>query len=263
LDLLDGKSFFWSKQLSPLLSLQAVTLSASIGPGQILENLSFEVNSGEFVALLGPSGAGKSTLLKLMNRLQSPSTGVICFQGQPIDRLSVFELRRQVMLMGQACRLLGMTVQETLLYPLVLQKMAATQRTARVEAWLHRLHLPQDWLARTELELSGGQQQQVAIARALMTEPSLLLLDEPTSALDLGAATRFLTVIQSQVRERGMSVIMTNHQLDLAEQFCDRVLYLEQGRLLQDRRAAGVDWQSLRETILTADRRDREEWGDD
>jgi D-methionine transport system ATP-binding protein len=240
-----------------------VTLSASVGQEQILDNLSLQVQPGEFIALLGPSGAGKSSLLKLMNRLRSPSTGSIYFRGHPIENLPVFDLRRQVMLVGQECRLLGMTVRETLQYPLVLQKIAEAQRTNRVQTWLERLHLPPEWLSRNELELSGGQQQQVAIARALITEPALLRLDEPTSAQELGAATRVLSVIRSQVLEQGMSVIMSNHQLDLAAQFCNRVLYLEQGRLLQDQPAAKVDWPALRETLLAADHRDREEWGDD
>ena len=96
-----------------------------------------------------------------------------------------------------------------------------------------------------------------------MNQPTVLLLDEPTSALDLGAATRILSAIRTQIQERGLTVIMSNHQLDMAETFCDRVLYLEQGRLLQDQPAQATDWAALRQTLLAADAKVREDWGDD
>ena len=247
----------------PLLALEQVSLKAPIGQNLILDSISLKIDPGEFVALLGPSGAGKSSLLKLMNRLKSASSGAIHLRGKAIETLPVIELRQQVMLVGQACRLLGMTVTEALHYPLKLQAIAKTQRTDRVVAWLEQLHFPKEWLDRTELELSGGQQQLVAIARALVAEPAVLLLDEPTSAQDLGTATRILSVIQTQVKDRGLSVIMSNHQLDLAQMFCDRVLYLESGRLVKAQSADEVDWQALRQTLLTADERNLEEWGDD
>lgn len=247
---------------SSLLRLDHVSLAATVGTGSILNALSLAIAPGEFVALLGPSGAGKSSLLKLLNRLKSPSSGSIYFRDNPIENLSAIELRRQVMLVGQDCRLLGMTVREALHYPLQLQAIAKTQRQTSVLFWLEQLQLPRDWLNRTELELSGGQQQQVAIARALVTEPALLLLDEPTSAQDLGSATRILSAIQTQVKQRGLSVIMSNHQLELAEKFCDRVLYLEHGHLLKDQPSSKLDWQALRQAILTADAQNKDDWGD-
>ena len=248
--------------MSTLLRLEQVTLGASVGQGLILRPISLQIQPGEFVALLGPSGAGKSSLLKLMNRLTSPSSGAIYFRETAIEMLPVTQLRQAVMLVGQAYRLLGMTAEAALHYPLELQSMAKTQRTAKVRACVERLQIPPDWLHRTELELSGGQQQQVAIARALVTEPALLLLDEPTSAQDLGAATRILLAIQAEVRERGLSVIMSNHQLELAQKVCDRVLYLEKGRLLKDEPATQVDWSALRQSLLTAAAREEEEWGE-
>ncbi|MGF1524418.1 MAG: ATP-binding cassette domain-containing protein [Leptolyngbyaceae cyanobacterium] len=248
--------------MGSLLALDQVSSRASLGDRSILDSISLAIDPGEFVALLGPSGAGKTSLLKLLNRLSSFSSGAIQFRDRPIEAQSVLELRRQIVLVGQDCRLLGMTVRDALHYPLRLQAMAETQCRDRVLAWMERLHLPKEWLDRTELELSGGQQQQVAIARALVMEPTLLLLDEPTSAQDVGAATRILSTIQAQVRERQLAVIMSNHQLDLAEQFCDRVLYLDQGRLITDQPASKVDWHALRESILAADAREQEEWGE-
>ena len=229
----------------------------------ILDAISLGLYPGEFVALIGPAGAGKSSLFKLMNRLRSASSGAIYFNQQPITAIPVCDLRQQVMLVGQDSRLLGMTALQALHYPLVLQRLSVSDREARVTDCLNRLQIPQEWLNKTELELSGGQQQQIAIARALVTQPQLLLLDEPTSALDLGAAHRVLSTIQDQVKEQGLTVVMSNHQLEFARKFCDRLLYLEQGRLLQDQAASTVDWQHLRETLLNADAQAREDWGDD
>ena len=249
--------------MGSLLVLDRVSSMAALGHTPILNSISLAIAPGEFVALLGPSGAGKTSLLKLLNRLRSPSSGSIQFQGSAIEALSASELRRQVVLVGQDCRLLNMTVRDALQYPLRLQSVAELHCRDRVLAWIERLHLPQEWLDRTELELSGGQQQQVAIARALVMEPMLLLLDEPTSAQDLGAATRMLSAVQAQVKERQLAVIMSNHQMELAEQFCDRVLYLDQGRLISDQPASKVDWPALRQAILAADAREREAWGDE
>lgn len=220
------------------------------------------VGPGEFVALLGPSGAGKSSLFKLMNRLKSPTSGTIYWHDQAIETLPVVQLRQQVMLVGQEYRLLGMTVYDALQYPLKLQGVAPPQRQARILPWLERLQIPEEWLHRTELDLSGGQRQRVAIARGLVAAPTILLLDEPTSAQDFGYATHLLSVIKTQVKDQGLSVIMSNHQLELAQAVCDRILYLDQGRLLADQSAATVDWQALRQQLLSATTQDYDEWGD-
>lgn len=249
--------------MDTLLELDQVGLKEPISPAPILTALSFPIYPGEFVALVGPSGAGKTSLLKLLNRLQEPTTGQITFRGQSLSAIAPIELRRQVMLVGQHSRLLGMTAGQALHYPLILQSLPEADRQARVAEWLKKLQLPTEWLDKTELELSGGQQQQIAIARALVNHPAVLLLDEPTSALDLGAATRMLTAVRAHAQEQGMAVIMSNHQLDLAERFCDRLLYLENGRLLQDQTAQNTNWQALRQTLLKADTKAREEWNDD
>lgn len=249
--------------MGTLLELDNVSLTGTIAQHPILDSLSLRVQAGEFVALLGPSGAGKSSLFKLMNRLQEPTSGRITFRGQPLAAIAPPVLRRQVTLVGQESRLLGMTAMQALHYPLVLQQLPEPERQARVAHCINLLQLPTEWLDKTEVELSGGQQQQIAIARALVNQPAVLLLDEPTSALDLGAATRILSAIQTQVQARGLTVMMSNHQLDIAENFCDRVLYLEQGRLLQDQSAPATDWAALRQTLLAADAKVREDWGDD
>ena len=249
--------------MDTLLELSNVSFAPMAGQTLILDGISLTVNAGEFVALLGPSGAGKSSLFKLMNRLRERTCGDIYFKGQPVGTIAPTHLRQQIMLVGQDSRLLGMTAIQALHYPLVLQKIEEAKRNTRIESWLKKLQIPVEWLDKTELELSGGQQQQLAIARALIAQPTLLLLDEPTSALDLGVATRILSSLRTQVHQQRLSVIMSNHQIDLAKSFCDRVLYLEQGHLMQDQAAKDVDWQALRQSILSANAKDRKEWGDD
>jgi D-methionine transport system ATP-binding protein len=248
--------------LKAVLKLKDVSLQATVGRGTILHSLTFAIMPGELVGVIGPSGAGKSSLLKLLNRLRSPSTGSIEYQEHDLVAIAPPLLRQQVVLVGQDVRLLGMTVEQALHYPLVLQKCSEPERNQRVAEGLRLLHLPTEWLDKTELELSGGQQQQVSISRALIMRPTVLLLDEPTAALDLGTATHVLSVLQAQVRETGMTVVMCNHQLELMEKFCDRILYLESGRLLWDRSAVSIDWTEVRESLLAAKADDLETWED-
>lgn len=243
-----------------LYELDNVTLKSPDGTS-IVDSVSFGIQQGEFLALIGPSGAGKTSLFKLMNRLKQPTSGALYFEDRPLEAIAVRRLRQQVMLVGQSSRLLGMTARQALHYPLELQRCAAGEQEARVNEVVTRLQIPQDWLDKTELQLSGGQQQQVAIARALVARPSLLLLDEPTSALDLGAATRVLKVIEQAVREQNLSVVMSNHQLDLAQTYGDRILYLENGSLKQDQATNRIDWKVLKQTLIQAEAQTRQEWG--
>lgn len=245
-----------------LYELDNVTLKGRDGT-PILTSVSFGLRPGEWLGLVGPAGAGKSSLFRLMNRLQNPTSGTLYFAGAALASIAVRQLRQHVMLVGQSSQLLGMTVRQALQYPLVLQQCADRDRENRVDEILERLQIPQGWLDKTELQLSGGQQQQVAIARALVARPQLLLLDEPTSALDVGAATRILRVIQSLVQAQTLTVMMSNHQLGLVQDYCDRILYLETGHLKLDLPARQVDWTALKQTFVQADANARDEWPDD
>lgn len=226
----------------------------------LLKDISFETAQGDRIAIVGASGSGKTSLLRLLNRLSEPTSGVILFHQKALAQIPTLTLRQQVVLVLQESKLLGMTVQQALEYPLVLRQLPKQTIRERVQKWSDRLHIPSEWLSRTELQLSVGQRQLVAIARALVTEPGVLLLDEPMSALDVGRSELLLNVLKDTTHVNGMTVLMVNHQLELAAQGCDRVLYLEQGRLLQDIPAAQMDWQALRQALVQAEAQEAEEW---
>lgn len=208
----------------------------------LLRDISFKVFPGDRIALVGASGAGKTSLLRLLNRLDDPSEGTIYLDGQAIDQLPVFRLRQQVMLVPQEPKLLGMTVQAALAYPLVLQGISQSTIQQRLGNWLGQLQIPPDWLERDQLRLSLGERQLVAIARALVTHPLVLLLDEPTSALDVGRSE----VVLKSLSQQSTTIILVTHQLELARQFCNRVLHLDAGELIQDSETQAVDWHQLR-----------------
>ncbi len=248
----------------PQLRLKQVSLVTSgrgpITGTPILTDISFEVFQSDRVALIGPSGAGKTSLLRLLNRLSEPTAGSIYLENQDYQKIPVLQLRRQVMLVPQEPKLLGMTVQQALAYPLTLQQLPQRQIQERVDACREQLHIPGDWLERTELQLSVGQRQLVAIARALVIQPKILLLDEPTSALDAGLASHVLGVLADLALKDKIAILMVNHQLDMAQLFCNRVLYLQGGQLLQDAPVAQIDWKQLRENLVKKSEQASQDW---
>jgi D-methionine transport system ATP-binding protein len=249
---------------SPQLQLNQVSLATSRKGGitgtAILTDISFEVFKGDRIAIIGPSGAGKTSLLRLLNRLIEPTGGTIYLENQDYRKIPVLHLRRQVMLVSQEPKLLGMTVREALAYPLVLQQLPQQQIQERLDIYREQLHIPGEWLERTELQLSVGQRQLVAIARALATQPKILLLDEPTSALDAGLASHVLSVLADLAEKGQMAILMVNHQLDMAQLFCRRILYFQEGQLLQDAPATQIDWKQLRESLVQAEAQAAQDW---
>lgn len=216
----------------PLLQLSNVGLTDALGSHNLLENISFTVNRGDRLAIVGPSGSGKTTLLSLLNRLRDPHTGSILFESQPLNRFGIIDLRRQIVLVPQEPKLLGMTVQETLAYPLILQKLPQAEIEQRISYWRSQLSIPDDWLERHELQLSLGQRQLISIARGLGMQAKLLLLDEPTSALDRERALGLIEVLKTITEDTKTTIIMVNHQLDLVEQFKHHVVTLDQGKIV-------------------------------
>ena len=236
------------RNIHSVLRLEKVSLQATVGSDFLLQDISFEIEPGERVGIIGASGAGKTSLLRLLNGLVSPSQGEIYVRGVPLKQLKPAELRRSIVLAPQEPKLLGMKVIDSLSYPLRLQQRSQSEIESRIETWTELLHIPTQWFSKTELQLSLGQRQLVAIARALIMQPQVILLDEPTSALDLGLANHLLNVLNQLDRTR-LSIIIVNHQLELIENFCDRVLFLNRGRLEYDLEASKANWQSLRKKL--------------
>ncbi|KAM3105788.1 ABC transporter ATP-binding protein [Phormidesmis sp. 146-33] len=222
----------------------------------LLRSLSFEVMEGDRISIVGASGSGKTSLLRLLNRLSEPFEGSIYFEGQKFQAIPVIQLRQQIALVQQETKLLGMTVLEALRYPLKLRGLSETVSDRQLSDWIDRLHIPQKWLDLTELQLSVGERQWVAIARSLLTQPKILLLDEPTSSLDAGRSSHLLKVLS----ELSQTVLMTNHQLDVAQSFSDRVLHLHKGALIGNEKSDRVNWQELEGAIVQAEAQEAEEW---
>ena len=240
---------------SPILNLERVSLQAM--GSYLLQDISLTIQSGEIIGLVGASGSGKTSLLRLLNNLVSPSRGKISLDKQPYELYSAVELRRRLVLVPQEPKLLGMTVMEAIGYPLKLQ--AASGKT-QIDTWVDRLRIPTEWLSKTELQLSLGQRQLVSIARALIVQPQILLLDEPTSALDVGIANHLLKVLKQLNQEQNLTIIIVNHQLELIQDFCDRLLLLERGILLQDTLATPSNWQAVSQQICRLQSEEAKEW---
>ncbi|BAB76010.1 ABC transporter ATP-binding protein [Anabaena sp. FACHB-709] len=226
----------------------------------ILQDISFEINSGDRLAIIGPSGAGKTSLLRLINRLSEPNSGKIFLENQEYPQIPVIQLRQIVTLVLQEPKFLGMTVQQALAYPLILRGLTKETIQQRVSHWAEQLQIPGDWLGRTEVQLSAGQRQLVAIARALVIQPKILLLDEPTSHLDIGIASHLIQVLTQLTQTHHTTIVMVNSQLDFTQMFCNRLLYLQQGRLLVNQTASNIDWIDLQKRLMHAENQADEEW---
>ncbi|MGF1488034.1 MAG: ATP-binding cassette domain-containing protein [Prochloraceae cyanobacterium] len=247
-------------QKKPLLKLEKVTIETPLASSDILQEVSFNLDRGDRLVIIGPTGAGKTSLLRLLNRLSNFTKGEIYYNFRSIKDISAIKLRQKIVLVPQEPKLLGMSVKEAIVYPLFLQQLPKQEIQQRIATWTELLHIPQEWFDRGELQLSLGQRQLVAIARGLVMQPEILLLDEPTSALDAGRTANLIKILIELTTNDRTTVIMVNHQLEVAKEFADRVLYLQAGKLLQDSPAIDIDWEKLRENLINAEAQLEQEW---
>ncbi len=205
----------------------------------IFSGLTFQIAPGECIALVGESGAGKSTLLHLLGALEEPTAGSIYFQGTSLASLNERQLaryrNRDIGYVWQNCHLLPeFTALENVALPLRIDGAAEEASQQRAAALLERVGLG-DRLDHQSGELSGGEQQRVAIARSLVAEPKLLLADEPTGNLDETTGESVMLMLLRLVREEGLAILIATHNPAFAA-LCDRVFRFEHGRLRQPSR---------------------------
>jgi len=216
----------------PSVALSGVTKSYPSGTVAV-DDVTVEIAGGSFVALVGSSGSGKSTLLKTINRLIEPSAGSIAIDGQQIDTEDRFRLRRRIGYVFQNIGLFPhLTVAENVAIGLRLE--GEKDPHARVAELLGLVDLPADFATRMPDALSGGQRQRVGVARALATEPRLLLMDEPFGALDPVTRDQLGNAIRALHDRLGLTTIMVTHDMAEALLLADRVLVMDKGRIVAD-----------------------------
>ena len=219
--------------------LKVKNLCKQYGKGEnkvtALDNVSFTVNKGEFVAIVGASGSGKSTLLHLIGGVDRPTSGKVFIDGKDIykfndDELAIFR-RRQVGLIYQFYNLIPiLNVEENITLPLKLdnrnidkQRLDELIKVLGLEE--RRTHLPN--------ELSGGQQQRTSIVRAMITNPAIILADEPTGNLDSKASDEIVTLLKKSNKDYKQTIIMITHNLEIAK-VADRIIKIEDGKIVEE-----------------------------
>lgn len=224
----------------PAIQLDQVSRQYVMGESVIraVNDVSLAVPDGEFLALLGSSGSGKSTLLNLIAGLDRPSSGAVVAHGKNLSKMSPLELaryrRQTVGMVFQSFNLLPrMTLEENVELPLRLAEVERSERFARVREALQRVGLEKR-IGHRPSELSGGEQQRTALARALVNRPKILLADEPTGNLDSGTGESILTLLREIQKNPGMTIVMVTHERALAERFADRLAVMGDGKLLSN-----------------------------
>ncbi|MDI6826980.1 MAG: heme ABC transporter ATP-binding protein [Armatimonadota bacterium] len=222
--------------MKTLFSLDRLQISYNSVP--VLDNISFEVRSGEFVGIIGPNGSGKSTLLRAMTGILPPSSGSVKFEGQEISQIPSRSLALRIAVVPQESLIaFDFTVLEVVL-------MGRAPHLGRFEIEdQDDLEVAKEALKRTNLfhltsrkigELSGGERQRVMIARALAQDTDILFLDEPTAHLDINYQVEILNLLKQENEEHSKTIVVVLHDLNLAAEFCDRLLMLHKGKLYAD-----------------------------
>lgn len=230
-----------------MLAVENLSYRYKGGP-EILNQVSFSVEDGRFLAVLGNNGAGKSTLLKCVNKILTPSGGTIQLDGGDLLRLSGREMAQRLAFVAQNVPSAQMTVHDIVMLgrrPYMKWGFTAEDHRIVHEA-MDRLgvsHLRGRFLSR----LSGGERQKVMLARALAQQPSVLLLDEPTSSLDIQNQYQVLQTVQDICRKDNITAVVVIHDLNLALRFCDQFLLLRQGSVYRCGGKEVLDRQALRD----------------
>jgi putative ABC transport system ATP-binding protein len=222
------------------IRLQQVTRHYQMGETLVraADNVSLTIAAGEFVALLGSSGSGKSTLLNLMAGLDRPTSGAIFAHDRNLAEMSSEELAKHrshtIGIVFQAFNLLPrMTLEENVELPLRLAEVERSERTGRVREAVERVRLSAR-LSHRPSELSGGEQQRAALARALVNKPTILLADEPTGNLDSATGDEIMNLLREINETMAMTIVMVTHEQPRAERYAHRLIHMGDGRVVSD-----------------------------
>ena len=216
-----------------MMEIKNVAYHYKGGP-QVLQDVSFTLEPGQFLAILGNNGAGKSTLLKCFNHILKPDAGAVLLDGENLLSMSAREVAKRVAFVSQSVPSTQMTVHDVvMLGRRPYMKWGFTEEDhAIVHDAMHRLDV-EDMRGRFLNQLSGGEKQKVMLARALAQQPKVLLLDEPTSALDIQNQYQVLKLVRSICHKDQITAIVVIHDLNLALRFCDRFLLLKGGEVFR------------------------------
>ena len=225
-----------------LLSVHNLTRIFIKGDQQItaVDDISFEVEQGEFLSVVGRSGSGKSTLLNLVGGLDTPTSGDIVFDGTNISAYSRHELalhrRYNVGMIFQSFNLINTrNAIENVILAMIFGERAKKERLSRTMAILENVGLG-DRMKHTPSELSGGEAQRVAIARALANDPKLLLADEPSGNLDSQTSGEIMDLLTDLNKNQGLTIMMVTHDIGMADRVSNRVIRLLDGKIVEERR---------------------------
>ena len=224
--------------MSEIIQIQHLSKIFGSGDNRVaaLQDVNLSVDAGEIFGIIGLSGAGKSTLVRCINLLERPDEGEVLFHGKDLMKLPAKELRKQrriISMIFQSFNLLDQrTALDNICFPMELAGVAKKEARKRAMELLETVGLP-DKADAYPVQLSGGQKQRIAIARALASDPEVLLCDEATSALDPQTTDSILKLLQKINRERGITIIIITHQMSVIEQICHRVAILDAGQVAE------------------------------
>ena len=243
--------------MNPLLEIKNVTKYYGSGDAvsKALNGVSFTMEQGEFTAVMGASGSGKSTLLNVVSTIDRPSSGSILLEGKNIAELRERELaafrRDRLGFIFQEYNLLDtLTVAENIVLPLNLQKRPVRETQNRLQTVAASLEITEQ-LAKFPRQLSGGQRQRAACARALITQPALILADEPTGALDSANSKSLMQTFTAMNQSLGSTILMVTHDAAVGS-YASRVLFLKDGRIWNELYRGDRDRQTMYHEILNA-----------
>ena len=210
--------------------IEVNNISFSYGKHEVLDNISFNINKKECIAILGKNGAGKSTLIKCLNRINTPNTGSVYIHNKDVFKMSLNKIAQNISYVAQKTELSHYTVYDTVLLgrkPYI--KWGISDEDLKICDKMLKLVGMTSFKLKYINELSGGEVQKVMLARALVQEPNLLLLDEPTSNLDPKNQHEMMKLVRDIAKEQNISVLIVIHDINIALRYCDKFLFIKDG----------------------------------